>query len=114
MRHTRGCAFAVKIKQIGDEAALLEQILAARKIIHPRRALFPPSIRTLKVDAPRSHAHAGLAIIPRLMRVAMENKAVHAKTKLHVAQAFQTVGIVGPRSDIGGGRERFRGHDGLP
>ena len=99
--------FAVKVAEVGLEAALLEQRLAPRDVIDPRRALVPPSVRALEVHSPMAHDHSRLPIEPRLVGVAMENEEVDAHAKCPVPLRLDQVGI-GPPQDVGTRSERFR------
>ena len=48
-------------QRVGDEQAGLQEVLGARLVLQPRRALFPPRHRPLEVRAPLPHRHARIA-----------------------------------------------------
>ena len=99
--------FAAKIGRVGDVAALLQQKLAPRHVIQPRFALFPPSERALKVEAPGTHRHPGPAVGPRLHGVAVKNVAVQARAIHQIAQRLERPRILAPARCLRCRRERF-------
>ena len=107
--------FAVKIGGVGDEAALLEQILAAGDVFEPGPALLPPSAGAVEVRAPLAHRHAGPAVGPGLHGVAVEDEAIDTLAEDLVAKGFEGVGIFEPAPVLWAGRgsEGF-GADNLP
>ena len=109
-----GNPLAVEITEVSPEDSLLEQVLATGDVVNPSRALIPPSVGPLEVDSPRPHAHPGLAVQPRLMGVAVEDKSIHTQAELLITQRLQRIGIVLPSSGLSDRGERFCRRDVLP
>ena len=81
--------FRLHVTDVGNEKPLPQQELAAREVTMPLDGLLPPGFRALVMLTPRSHHHAGAAILsPGLERVAVKHKPVDAFAKRGVAQAL--------------------------
>ena len=86
-------------------------MVAAGQVLVPGPRLLPPRLGPLVVDAPGAHRHAGLAVEPGLMGVAVEDEAVDAVAEGHVAQGLHRKRMVHPFGHLGDGRERFGAED---
>src|SRR2546426_5652068 len=74
-------AFVGEIADIGDKKSALEHELAAGEVLVPSPGLFPPGFGAFIVQAPGTHGHAGSAVQPGLVSVAMEDKAIDPLAK---------------------------------
>ena len=95
------------------ESALAEHVLAARKVVNPRTALFPPSERALEIQPELPEAHAWEAVIG-LVGVAVKNNLVQAIGKLFVAIGLEAEGMLRPAIILAERSESLAGDNFLP
>ncbi|OPZ73307.1 MAG: hypothetical protein BWY83_00176 [bacterium ADurb.Bin478] len=76
--------------------ALLQKILTARQVGVKSADERPPGLRTFPVDAIGPHGHAGHAVQPGLMGIAMKRQPVDAGAKRPVGLRFHDSGVQFP------------------
>src|SRR5512138_1325712 len=65
------------------------------------------------MQSPRAHRHSGLAVVPRLKRVAMKHEPVNSFAKSPIAQRLDSRGMMEPALLVIRG-ESLRAQDALP